>query len=53
MGRTYRDAPEVRKRYSFSCSEVVTLGSAHFRHPEGFLPAGGMFTEPFLVQYSP
>jgi hypothetical protein len=52
MDRTYRDAPEVRKRCS-SCSKVVTPGSAHFRHLEGFLLAGGAFTEPFLVQYSP
>jgi hypothetical protein len=35
MDRTYRDAPEVRKRCS-SCSKVVTPGSAHFRHLEGF-----------------
>jgi hypothetical protein len=48
MDRTYRDAPEVRKRCS-SCSKVVTPGSAHFRHLEGFLPAGGAFTEPSLV----
>jgi hypothetical protein len=53
MSRTYIDAPEVRERYSFSCSEVVTLGSAHFRHLEGFLPVGGAFMEPSLVQYSP
>ena len=53
MDRTYRDAPGVRKRYSFSCSEVVTLGSAYFRRLEGSFPAGGEFAEPFLVQYSP
>jgi hypothetical protein len=52
MDRTYKDAPEVRKRCS-SCSKVVTPGSAHFRHLEGFLPARGAFMEPFLVQYSP
>jgi hypothetical protein len=51
MDRTYRDALEVRKRCS-SYSKVVTPGSAHFRHLEGFLLAGGAFTEPFLVQYS-
>jgi hypothetical protein len=53
MDRTYRDAPEVRNRYSFSCSEVVTLGSAYFRRLEGSFPAGGEFAEPFSVQYSP
>ena len=26
MDRTYRDAPEVRKRYSFSHSKIVTPG---------------------------
>jgi hypothetical protein len=52
MDRTYRDAPEVRKRCS-SYSKVVTPRSAHFRPLEGFLPAGGALTEPFLVQYSP
>jgi hypothetical protein len=52
MDRTYNDAPEVRKTCS-SCSKVVTPGSAHFRHLEGFLPARGAFMEPFLVQYSP
>jgi hypothetical protein len=53
LDRTYRDAPGVRKRYSFSCSEVVTLGSAYFCLLEGSFPAGGEFVEPFLVQYSP
>jgi hypothetical protein len=53
MNRTYRDAPRVRKRYSFSCSEVVTLGSAYFRHLEGSFPARGEFAKPFSVQYSP
>jgi hypothetical protein len=52
MDRTYRDAPEVRKRCS-SYSKVVTIGSAYSRHLEGFLPAGGAFTEPSLVQYLP
>jgi hypothetical protein len=52
MDRTYRDALGVRKRCS-SCSKVVTPGSTHFRHLEGFLPAEGAFMEPFLVQYSP
>ena len=28
-------------------------GSAHFRHLEGFLPAGGEIADPFLVRYSP
>jgi hypothetical protein len=53
MDRTYRDAPEVRKRHSFSYSEVITLGSAYFRRLEGSFLAGGEFAEPFLVQYSP
>jgi hypothetical protein len=53
MDRTYRDAPWVRKRYSFSNSEVVTLGSAYFRRLEGSFPTGGEFAEPFSVQYSP
>jgi hypothetical protein len=53
MDRTYRDAPGVRKRYSFSCSEVVTLRLAYFRCLEGSFPAGGELVEPFLVQYSP
>jgi hypothetical protein len=53
MDRTYRDALGVRKRYSFSCSEVVTLGSAYFRRLEGSFPAGGEFVEPFSVQYLP
>jgi hypothetical protein len=43
MDRTYRDAPGVRKRNSFSCSEVVTPGSAYFHHLEGSFPAGGEF----------
>jgi hypothetical protein len=53
MDRTYKDALGVRKRYSFSCSEVVTLGLAYFRRLEGSFPAGGEFVEPFSVQYSP
>jgi hypothetical protein len=53
MDRTYRDAPRVRKRYSFSCSEVVTPGSAYFHHLEGSFLARGKFVGPFLVQYSP
>jgi hypothetical protein len=40
MDRTYRDAPVVRKRYSFSHSEIVTLGSAYSRHLEGSFLAG-------------
>jgi hypothetical protein len=35
MDRTYRDAPVVRKRYSFSRSKIVTPGSAYSRHLEG------------------
>jgi hypothetical protein len=53
MDRTYRDAPRVRKRYSFSCNEVVTLGSAYFRRLEGFFLARGEFAEHFSVQYLP
>jgi hypothetical protein len=53
MDRTYRDAPGVRKRYSFICSEVVTLGTTYFRRLEGPFLAGGEFAEPFSVQYSP
>jgi hypothetical protein len=49
MDRTYKGAPGVKKRYSFSCSEVVTLGSAYFRRLEGSFPSGGEFVEPFLV----
>jgi hypothetical protein len=41
MDRTYRDAPVVRKRYSFSHSKIVTSGSAYPRHLEGSFPAGG------------
>jgi hypothetical protein len=41
MDRTYRDAPVVRKRYSFSRSKIVTLGSAYSRHLEGSFPARG------------
>jgi hypothetical protein len=53
MDRTYKDAPRVRKRYSFSYSKVVTLRSAYFRRLEGSFPAGGEFAEPFSVQYLP
>jgi hypothetical protein len=53
MDKTYRDAPRVRKRYSFSRSKVVTPGSAYFRHLEGSFSSGGEFAEPFSVQYSP
>ena len=53
MDRTYEDAPGVRKRYSFSCSEADTPGSAYFRHLEGSFLAGEEFVEPFSVQYSP
>jgi hypothetical protein len=53
MDRTYRDAPVVRRRYSFSRSEVVTPGSAYFCHLEGTFPAGGELAEPSLVQYLP
>jgi hypothetical protein len=53
MDRTYSDAPGVRKRYSFSYSEMVTLGSAYLCRLEGSFPAGREFAEPFLVQYSP
>jgi hypothetical protein len=40
MDRTYRDAPVVRKRYSFSRSKIVTPGSMHSRRLEGSFPAG-------------
>jgi hypothetical protein len=53
MDRTYRDALGVSERYSFSYSEVVTLGSAYFRRLEGSFPAGGEFAEPLSVQYLP
>jgi hypothetical protein len=41
MDRTYRDAPVVRRRYSFSRSKIVTPGSAYSHHLEGSLQAGG------------
>jgi hypothetical protein len=53
MDRTYRDAPVVRKRYSFSRSKIVTPRSAYSRHLEGSFLAGGEFAEPFLVWYLP
>jgi hypothetical protein len=40
MDRTYRDAPVVRKRYSFSRSKIVTPRSAYSRHLEGSFLAG-------------
>jgi hypothetical protein len=52
-GQNLQRCSRVRKRCSFSFSEVVTLGSAYFRLLEGSFPAGGEFAEPFLVQYSP
>jgi hypothetical protein len=53
MDRTYRDAPGVRKRHSISRSKMVTSGSVHSRHLEGYFPAGGEFVEPFQVWYLP
>jgi hypothetical protein len=53
MDLTYRDAPEVMTRYSFSYSKAGTPGLAYFRHLEGFLPARGEIAEPFLVRYLP
>jgi hypothetical protein len=53
MDRTYRDAPGIWKRYSFSRSKMVIPGSVHFRHLEGSFLAGGEFVEPFLVWYLP
>jgi hypothetical protein len=53
MDRTYRDAPGVRRRYSFSRSEVVTPRLAYFLHLEGSFSAGGELAEPSLVQYLP
>jgi hypothetical protein len=46
MDRTYRDAPEVRKRYSFNHSKIVTPGSAYSHHLEGSFPAGGELRSP-------
>jgi hypothetical protein len=46
MDRTYRDAPVVRKRYSFSHSKIVTSGSAYSRHLEGSFSAGGELRSP-------
>jgi hypothetical protein len=40
-GRTYRDAPVVRKRYSFSHSKIVTPRSVYSRHLGGSFPVGG------------
>jgi hypothetical protein len=40
MDRTYRDAPEMRKRYSFSHSKIVTHGLAYSCYLEGSFPAG-------------
>jgi hypothetical protein len=45
--------PGVGKKHSFSCGKADTPGSAYFRHLEGSFPTGGVFVEPFLVQYSP
>jgi hypothetical protein len=45
--------PGIRQRFSFSCGEADTPGSAYFHHFEGSFPAGVEFMEPFSVQYSP
>jgi hypothetical protein len=52
-GQNLHRCSRVRKRYSLSFSEVVTLGSAYFCRLEGSFPAGGEFAEPFSVQYLP
>jgi hypothetical protein len=41
-----RDTPLVIARWALP-------GLAYFRHLEGFLPAGGEITDPFLVRYLP
>jgi hypothetical protein len=46
MDRTYRDAPVVRKRYSFSRSKIVTPGSAYSHHLEGSFLAEGELRSP-------
>ena len=46
IDRTYRDALVAWKRYSFSHSKIVTLGSAYSRHLEGSFAAGGELRSP-------
>jgi hypothetical protein len=46
MDRTYRDAPVVKKRYSFSHSKIVTPGSAYSCHLEGSFLARGALRSP-------
>jgi hypothetical protein len=45
--------PWVGQGLSFGCGEADAPGSTYFCHLEGSFPAGGMFMEPFSVQYSP
>jgi hypothetical protein len=45
--------PRIGKRYSVSCGEADTSGTAYFCHFEGSFPAGRELMEPFSVQDSP
>jgi hypothetical protein len=45
--------PRIGKRYSISCGEADTSGTAYFCHFEGSFPAGRELMEPFSVQDSP